>query len=238
MDVTDRLLDNLDRWRYLPSYQLERRADAFFSVYLPGALRALKKLDVQEQLIPEFPMHKGLLLADSDDENLSNRSIKIDYLAVARDVSSVVFVELKTDMGSRSTRQDSDLTAAQTAGMWKLSQGLLQICASTKEGRKYGYLLKLMAQVGLVVLPEDFEAKFSSHRKQERKLVLEQIAVRETVRDCHIIYVQPTGQGDEVINFAEYAEFVAQHGDPVSLRFARSLREWHDFPAGQLARRQ
>jgi hypothetical protein len=28
------LFENLDSWRHLPAYQLERRADVFFSVYL------------------------------------------------------------------------------------------------------------------------------------------------------------------------------------------------------------
>ena len=30
------VLELLDRWRHLPSYQLERRADVFFALYLPG----------------------------------------------------------------------------------------------------------------------------------------------------------------------------------------------------------
>jgi hypothetical protein len=32
MDPLDRVFENLDRWRHLPAYQMERRADIFFSV--------------------------------------------------------------------------------------------------------------------------------------------------------------------------------------------------------------
>ena len=37
--MIDRLFDRMDRWRHLPSYQLERRADLFFSLYLPEVLQ-------------------------------------------------------------------------------------------------------------------------------------------------------------------------------------------------------
>lgn len=31
----EEIFDWLDRWRQLPAYQLERRADIFFALYLP-----------------------------------------------------------------------------------------------------------------------------------------------------------------------------------------------------------
>ena len=34
------LFDRMDAWRHLPDYQLERRADLFFSLYLAEALQA------------------------------------------------------------------------------------------------------------------------------------------------------------------------------------------------------
>ena len=34
MDRLEALFRNLDRWRHLPNYELERRADIFFSIYL------------------------------------------------------------------------------------------------------------------------------------------------------------------------------------------------------------
>jgi hypothetical protein len=35
MKQIDTLFDRMDAWRHLPNYQLERRADIFFAMYLP-----------------------------------------------------------------------------------------------------------------------------------------------------------------------------------------------------------
>lgn len=40
MDRICALFDRMDNWRHLPSYQLERRADLIFSLYLPEVLVA------------------------------------------------------------------------------------------------------------------------------------------------------------------------------------------------------
>lgn len=44
MKYINDLFDNLDTWRHLPAYQLERCADIFFSLYLPDLL--LNKFDI------------------------------------------------------------------------------------------------------------------------------------------------------------------------------------------------
>ena len=38
MQKLEELFARLDDWRHLPAYQLERRADIFFSLYLPDVL--------------------------------------------------------------------------------------------------------------------------------------------------------------------------------------------------------
>ena len=37
-DPINHLFDQMDKWRHLPSYQLERHIDLFFSLYLPQVL--------------------------------------------------------------------------------------------------------------------------------------------------------------------------------------------------------
>ena len=76
MNRIDQLFDNLDAWRHLPSYQLERRADAFFSIYLARILETKYGEEI-EGLIPEFPVRIGTLQPDLE----TNQSFKIDYLA-------------------------------------------------------------------------------------------------------------------------------------------------------------
>jgi len=53
-EALEQMLKNLDQWRHLPKYQLERRADLFFGLFIRTILEArfgrLHKL-----VIPEFP---------------------------------------------------------------------------------------------------------------------------------------------------------------------------------------
>jgi len=52
----DAVFGNLDRWRHLPAYQLERRVDIFFSVYLKGLLEEVTGVALEEELLPELPI--------------------------------------------------------------------------------------------------------------------------------------------------------------------------------------
>ena len=54
------IFENLDCWRHLPSYQLERRVDMFFSLYLKDILEMhVGRSPVK--VIPEFPLHIATL---------------------------------------------------------------------------------------------------------------------------------------------------------------------------------
>ena len=55
------LFDNMDAWRHLPAYQLERRGrDPAFSIHLPDLLRDKFGVTV-EDVIPEFPVRVRLV---------------------------------------------------------------------------------------------------------------------------------------------------------------------------------
>ena len=56
MKQIDTLFDRVDAWRHLPNYQLERRADLFFSLYLSKVLEATLGFPVADQIVPEFPV--------------------------------------------------------------------------------------------------------------------------------------------------------------------------------------
>ncbi len=91
MDPINEMFDRMDRWRNLPSYQLERRADLLFSLYLREALEVKLGFPILPDLIPEFPVRIGTIFPDEE----SNRSVKIDYLALSADLQHAVFVEPK-----------------------------------------------------------------------------------------------------------------------------------------------
>lgn len=96
-NFSEQLFVNLDNWRHLPAYQLERRADILFSIYLPSFLEHRFKQQVQI-VIPEFPIHIGTIY-----QKEINKSFKIDYV-VKMHGNQVVFIELKTEMASRNEK--------------------------------------------------------------------------------------------------------------------------------------
>jgi hypothetical protein len=225
MDRIGQLFDLLDQWRHLPAYQLERRADILFALYLPGFLSDHLNIRLRPQLIPEFPLRK----------ELGNQSCKIDYIAISEDGSKVLFVELKTDKLSRSQSQDAYLLRARIAGMRSLLEDLLKIVGSVKKPRlrlKYSHLLKVLEFHELVRLqPSFYGRQKTGWRGFKKDLGAAQIA--PIPRTISIHYLQPIDGEKGEIGFGKFAEWVDQFRDPVSTRFSESLREWAKVPAGE-----
>ena len=97
MKPTQTLFDRMDSWRHLPNYQLERRADLFFSLYLSEVLNAKLGFHVKDQIIPEFPVRIGTIYPDIPID----KSYKIDYVLLSADSDKAILVELKTEGLSR-----------------------------------------------------------------------------------------------------------------------------------------
>jgi hypothetical protein len=203
----------MDVWRNLPAYQLERRADIFFSIYLPEILSHKLGFEI-EGVIPEFPIRVGTIHHDID----INKSFKVDYLAKANDNKTIILVELKTDEGSRRDKHDWYLERAEQVGLAELLDGVRKIYKATNSKKKYGYLLGLLQNLGFIVLDDNgtFEITQADYVIQ-------------------IVYIQPNnpdGQ-DNVITFQEISELIERHGDELSLRFSKSLVKWASTKAGE-----
>jgi len=80
MDPTSAIFANLDRWRHLPAYQLERRVDIFFSVYLKALLEEVTGVALEEELLPELPIKRDLIWP----ELAGHSSVKVDYALFAK----------------------------------------------------------------------------------------------------------------------------------------------------------
>ena len=149
----------LDGWRHLPNYQLERRADVFFALFLPEVLEEVLSKDnsivkIRRPLIPEFPIR-----TDKNEKNY-NLSKKVDYFALSEDGRRAFLIELKTDMQSIDKGQIDFIKSTARKGAAKIIWGVLEICQTTKERAKYVHLLSNLSQFGLVkhkgeVLSED-----------------------------------------------------------------------------------
>ena len=87
------VFSKLDEWRHLPSYQLERRVDVFFGLFLPEVLAALSDREPvlgtlipdDVHVVPEFPLHKGLLgISKNKQQGHDNQSVKVDFAVFPR----------------------------------------------------------------------------------------------------------------------------------------------------------
>jgi len=225
------LFDRMDAWRHLPNYQLERRADLFFSLYLPEVLETKLGFALHEQLVPEFPVRIGTIYPQIPID----KSCKIDYVALSADGDRAVFVELKTEGMSRRTKQDNYLKAARDVGLSALLAGLLDIFRATQAKRKYFHLLEHLESMALLDIPMPVKEIMSRPTLRGVTEASKAIEVTTRVAECIIVYVQPNGSGPDVISFEEYRAVVQQHDDPVSRRFARSLTEWAEIQAGEIS---
>ena len=213
MDGIERVFDQLDRWRCLPDYQLERRADLYFSLYLPEVLEAVLGEPIRQDLVPEFPIKQ----LDS------NRSDKVDYLAATADGTTLVFVELKTDCNSTRLEQFEYLCrGAQKTGV-ELFDDLSTIRKASKARPKYDALIAATQAMGL---PEIRERAIGENHPVVLISPLEEFKGRDEA----IKLFETAGVPFHVVTFERFRASVLKHRDPLSVRFSESLDHWWKNP--------
>ena len=226
MSKINDVFDRMDDWRHLPGYQLERRADLFFSLYLQEALEAKLGFPIRHELIPEFPIRCGTI---NTSELSNNRSFKMDYLALSNDGKKAIFVELKTDGRSIQPEQVNYLTEAKKVGMKRLLEGLPEIFLATTYKQKYFCLLKKLEGMKLMQIPTQMNEIMERSQHQGLTKASRDIQITSHVKSCIIVYVQPNISEEsktKSISFQEFEGIVRKHSDPISQRFAKSLSEW------------
>ena len=252
-----KLFDLLDKWRHLPNYQLERRADVFFALFFPEVLRAHlakqnRSIEINPVLIPEFPIK----------EKDSNRSKKIDYLALSKCGEQAFLVELKTDMVSISKKQRDYLVRAATSGLGELVGGVLKICGATKKRGKYVNLLRILSQFDMVehvsreeeelekeldrlfenAIPvkrceKNFWAKARRRDREFKQGLGNVLPAKSLPPEVEVIYIQPRhcggGSRPDAIDFEQFASTIESGGNgKIRKLFACYLRQWADQDAG------
>jgi len=227
-NITD-TFDKLDAWRHFPNYQLERRADIFFALYLPEVLEKILGIPIQNKLIPEFPVRIGTIYP----EIKTDKSYKIDYVACSAQADKAFLVELKTENLSLRPGQDKYLKAAKNKGLPLLLEGLMEIFRATNSKRKYFCLLKHIESMGLIILPDLLKEIMDRTNLQGANEASKAAEITTNPAETKILYVLPNSTNPDNITFHEFAKIVQQHNDPFSQRFAQSLLEWAEVKAGE-----
>ncbi len=196
------VFNTLDKWRHLPKYQLERRADIFFALFLTDVLENHCGTKFERLVIPEFPLRHGTLGTNKGRVG-PNQSVNVDYAAFSKDYNKVFFIELKTDMKSIRPAQDRYLNEAAKKEFKELVEGVCLIRKHGKQPKKYERLLELLSEVPVDAV---------EHKPQ-------------------IVYIQPkySKQNHQdhatYIYFEEFADVVKTRGD-IGKRFEQSLKSW------------
>ena len=231
----------MDASRHLPGYGLEGRLAPFFELFLLDVLGELLDVDLHPVVIPEFPLRKGTL-----NDNNSNQSYNVDYVAFSMDRREAFLVELKTDMSSIDRDQEKYLRLARKSKLRPLVGGIVKICGSKDSKRaKYVHLLHLLAKLELVTIPNQsklYQMTFPSPKSGWTKSFAGVIpAVEGKLEHARVIYIQPRKDKSESDNdfkyiyFRDVAEIVQRFGDLGSV-FAHYLRKWSDDPGRRYPR--
>lgn len=171
------------------------------------------------------------------EKTVNNKSYKIDYLVVGENSNEVIFVELKTDDYSRNNKQDWYLQAAKKERLFKLLEGLKDIFVATKYKGKYCYLFLTLKNIGLINFDPKLETliremKTETEINAEIKKI-EIIANEKSGQVPEILYIQPSGTDNEIVNFNNVTEIILKkYDDPISIEFAKALNIWSKTKAG------
>ncbi|MBF0430757.1 MAG: hypothetical protein HQK83_05730 [Fibrobacteria bacterium] len=221
MDNIQQVFNRLEAWGQLPSYQLERRIDIFFSLYIPEALEQKLGKSFSSLLVPEFPFLKKL--ADKKIKNY--QSFRIDYLALDTYGETAILLELKTTNKSRNKTQDTYLQAAQKKEFKHLLKGVIESFKhADADGRvKYFELLKLLEELEQIRIPDNMKEIMARKNKTGLKVTADSIEIVSRIKNTKVIYLQPQGNRPGIINFAEFKTVVDKHRDKLSRNFSRIL---------------
>ena len=253
--MIDKLFFRMDDWRHLPSYQLERRADLFFSLYIPEVISNIFGCEVKEKLIPEFPVKLSIIYKNrikNDDSfvaekyNLdSNQSVKIDYVAITENHETALLIELKTDKNSIKPNQIKNLIYSGDK-FPDLIRGIQDIyCNSASDSiyrEKYHCLLNMLDDMGLFGETGVFKEAYRDRKnyadlsnrvssfEPTSDIEMKKVYIAPTKTDCSLI----KENGIKIITFIDFIENVNKVSDMdyLSVRFFRSLKAWDETDAG------
>lgn len=212
MNTINQLFDRLDHWRTFPTYQLERRADIFFALYLAQVLEKLVGFHV-DKILPEFPVRYGDVHHEKEDWN---KLYRIDYVAVNKRQKKVLLIELKTDNNSLRKTQDQYLKTAKSLNVPGLMKSFNQIREASRSKKKYKQYFDELYDLGwFKKTAYGFEATDDDY-------------------SIEVLYIVPDNskmKGKKCITFKQIAEILQKNGDVVSKRFAQSLVTWQTNPS-------
>ena len=206
MKEIDMIFDRLDKLALFPGYQLERRVDIFFALYLDRIInRRFHENITSKNIIPEFP----LLKKQGKDGKQDYRPNRVDYAVFG--MNYLYLIELKTSVGSRNKDQDKVLSRAKGKDLPALIHEAFKIRDESGKTEKYDYFERCLNDIGI-----DHKA-------------LDEVIYGKEIK---IVYIQPYERPSDkeqpytIITFEQIRTYIEQEDDAIAKRFCKSLMEW------------
>jgi len=221
-DMCKEIFSLLNAWANYPNYQLERRADIFFALYLPEIMKAecIGERELEHTYIfPEFPLMAG-------DPPKTRKPKCVDYAVFGKEV--LYLIELKTTMDYIKNIKSEDIkyltlaqkTIKQNEGMQKLIGNIEDMMKHSTQRNKY----------------EDLLARFNDTEISKRT---------NRYKEIRIIYILPIDPNNEgfkhkkahihntfkdnritPVSFEKVMDELPVSHDMLARNFKDSLNEW------------
>lgn len=206
----------LEKWRKFPKYQLERRLDIFFALYLPEILKKVPNINIEvthNDIIPEFPLKK----------NNSCSSTNVDYAIFSNENGKIklYLLELKTDMNSIDNEQITYYKKAKEKGFLQILTDIIKIQKKSSQWKKYDNLLEYIKNNYGIIRNT---TSIGSQKRKNWEIVKESI-----IEEIEIIYLVP--KEDErirqykIITFENVINIIKNNYDNISVEFCKILKE-------------
>lgn len=236
MEVLSDALRQLDQWRHLPAYQLERRVDVFFGLLLPEIIESRFNVP-RGKLIPEFPLHKGETRISEDPGN--NQSVNVDFALFCSQPESerIFLVELKTDMRSINKAQLYKMIKAKEAESKSVLSGVVKAAGASAAPRKYAQLIWRLSEIGCIDVEPSFCDMNMEHAQPGLAHNFRKLSVSERWFDAAIELILISPKRIDNIDEYPYSEYhcldfcmvnkiIAGSRSPFGAQFAEYLLKW------------
>lgn len=221
-EAVERILKNLDTWRHLPKYQLERRADMFFGLFVRDIVAMHLNVALHQTVIPEFPFKNN---------RDRNTTVNFDYVLFSEDLRTAYILELKTDAGSVDDDQLGYLGQAREAKFSTLLDGICAVANKSSQDSKYNHLFRTLECLELINSGRNITDCNIEH------LEILYLSPRLDGKSYDKVskIVDPSGNGDKnIISFGKAADLLDRTGGKMECHFAAYLRKWERYPAGSV----
>jgi hypothetical protein len=225
----DRIFEQLSKWRSYPNYQLERRADIFFALYLEKILQChLEEVDHVDLAIPEFPLLRARLRKQEDEPMATDKlSVKADYLCIDKTSKHAVLVELKTDDSSCRELQNKDMQVACKQSLEQLLEDLILIRSASISKKKYDNLFDEFMSKGFIEqVTERGRSKWKVVEGASEGYTISSVLIKPHNDDEN--FTQDAGNlfPIPVISFEMVNQVLGELDEPLATSFSKALADW------------